>query len=132
MGVLNKKGISASRISQDEDMAPEGVLVEGYFVRLNEGDPLKSAAVGFGQGEAQFELKVTVTRLAQEGERTSEALDMVSAGKHKGPGGLLGLAAFGNPYALAAKFVMAKHATEDDMRKLGVQVADAVQKDLQK
>jgi hypothetical protein len=129
---LNAKGISASRVSGSDELASEGILVQGKFVELDEGDPLKSAAVGFGQGAAKTELKVMISNLPLGESNPDVTLDLQSSSGSKGLGGLLGLAICGNPYALAAKFVMSKHASEKDIRKLASEIESEIQKYLQK
>lgn len=128
---LNEKGIPARRVSGSDELASDGVLVQGEFLKLDEGNPLKGAAIGFNSGSAKMELKVMISNLPL-GESKPQALDMQSSMGQKGPGGLLGLAICGNPYVLAAKFVLSKHAAEKDIRKLASEIAEEIQKHLQK
>jgi len=127
---LNEKGIPAGRVSGSDELASEGILVQGEFLNLDEGDPLKQAAVGFNEGAAKMEIRVMISELPL-GQNNTETLDLQSSSTQKGPGGVLGLAICGNPYVLAAKFVIAKHAAEGDIRKLASEIAAAIQKHLQ-
>jgi hypothetical protein len=129
---LNEKGISASRVSTINEFATDGILVQGEFLNLDEGDPLKQAAVGLNTGASKMQIKVMISHLPLNESKPDEALDLQSSSASKGPGGILGLAICGNPYVLAAKFVMAKHTAEKDVRKLASEIAGEIQKYLQK
>jgi hypothetical protein len=128
---LNAKGLPASRVSRFDKLEAKGVLVQGKFVELDEGDPLKRAAVGFKQGATNMEVAVMIDRLPLSGSPQEKTLDLKSSTGSKGPGGLLGVAICGNPYALAAKFVLSKRAPEKDVRKLAKEIAGEIQKYLQ-
>ncbi|MFH1691670.1 MAG: DUF4410 domain-containing protein [Candidatus Omnitrophota bacterium] len=129
---LNEKGISASRLTAADELGQEGILVQGEFMKMDEGDPLKRAAVGLNTGATDMEVKVMISSLPLDENKTSDELDLKSSSASKGPGGVLGLAVCGNPYVLAAKFVMAKHTSEQDVRKLASQIADEIQHYLEK
>lgn len=128
---LNAKGIIASRASGLDELGSNGVLVQGKFVELDEGDPLKRAAVGFKQGATDMEVTVMISKLPLGESQPEKTLDLKSSTGSKGPGGLLGVAICGNPYALAAKFVLSKRAPEKDVRKLASEIAVEIQKYLQ-
>lgn len=129
---LNDKGISASRVSGLDELGSQGILVRGEFVKMDDGDPLKRAAVGLQTGATNMEVKVMISKLPLEESQSGDELDLKSSSSGKGPGGILGLAAAGNPYVLAGKFVMAQHTSEQDARKLASQIADEIQTYLQK
>lgn len=129
---LNEKGIPASRVSGNDELAPDGILVQGEFLELDEGNPLKQAAVGFNSGSTNMQIKVMISKLPLGDNNPAETLDLQSSTGQKGPGGALGLAICGNPYVLAAKFVIAKHTAEKDIRKLALEIAGEIQKHLQK
>ncbi len=129
---LNEKGIPASRVSSLNELASDGVLVQGEFLDLDEGDPLKQSAVGLNTGATKMEIKVMISNLPLDNSKPSDVLDLQSSSASKGPGGILGLAICGNPYVLAAKFVMAKHTAEKDIRKLALEIADKIQSYLPK
>lgn len=128
---LNAKGITASRAPGFDELGNDGVLVQGKFVELNEGDPLKRAAVGFKQGATSMEVTVMIGKLPLGEGQPEKTLDLQSSTGSKGPGGLLGVAICGNPYVLAAKFVLSKGAPEKDVRKLAKEIAGEIQKYLQ-
>lgn len=129
---LKEKGISASRVSRIDELGNNGILVQGEFLDLDEGDPLKRAAVGLGSGATNMQIKVMISRLPLNEGDSQDAFDLQSSTGGKTPGGLLGLAIFGNPYAIAAKFVISKHDPEKDMQKLASEIAGEIQKYLQR
>ena len=128
---LNEKGIPASRVSSFNELFSTGVLVQGEFLDLDEGDPLKQSAVGLNTGADKMEVKVMISKLPLDKSKPSKVLDLQSSSASKGPGGILGLAIRGNPYVLAAKFVIAKHTAEKDIRKLASEIASEIQSYLQ-
>ncbi len=128
---LNAKGLAASRVLRFDELEAKGILVQGKFVELNEGAPLKRAAVGFKQGATNMEVTVMISKLPLGEGQPEKTLDLKSSTGDKGPGGLLGVAICGNPYALAAKFVLSKRAPEKDVRKLAKEIAGEIQKYLQ-
>jgi hypothetical protein len=128
---LNAKGFAASRASSLDELGRDGVLVQGRFIELDEGDSLKRAAIGFKQGATNMDVQVMIVRLPLSNSRPEKTLDVQSSTGSKGPGGLLGVAVCGNPYALAAKFVLSKRAPEKDIRNLAKEIAGEIQKYLQ-
>jgi len=128
---LNAKGLPASRVSGFDKPETESVLVQGKFVEFDEGDPLKRAAVGFKQGATDMQVKVTIVKFPLSDSPPEKTLDLHASTGSKGPGGLLGVAICGNPYALAAKFVLSRRAPEKDVRKLAKEIAGEIQKYLQ-
>ncbi len=92
---------------------------------------MKRAAIGFKQGATNMDVQVMIVRLPLSNSRPEKTLDVQSSTGSKGPGGLLGVAVCGNPYALAAKFVLSKRAPEKDIRNLAKEIAGEIQKYLQ-
>lgn len=109
---LNQRGISASRVSNVP--AGQGVLVQGEFVGLG------------GSGET-MQVRVMMDNL---GDRSEEKFDLgaTSGRKAPGEGSAVAMAARGNPYALAARFVLSKKAAKDEVVKLASEIADKIQK----
>lgn len=128
---LNAKNIPTSRVSRFDQLASNGVLVQGEFLELDEGNNLKRAAIGFGSGAANMEIKVMVSRLPLGRDNSDVVFDAKSS-SGKGPGGLLGIAICGNPYALAAKFVLSKRASQKDIQALALKIAKEIEDYLQK
>ncbi len=96
----------------------QGWLVGGWFVSVNEGNRVLAASVGFGSGAETVELQVTVSDLARHPLEPFLFMGSASETKRR-PGGLL----MGNPYVLAAKYVITRGATEADVERQGEAVA---------
>jgi hypothetical protein len=79
---------------------------------------VEEAAVGFGTGSGKVAIEVVVSDLA--GNPRQPFLHIGSANaKHRMPGGLVTR----NPYAITAKFVLARGETERDVRAMGSAIA---------
>src|SRR5215475_5529864 len=115
---LNNSGIGASRLEPGAFMPPEGLLVGGEFLEVDEGNRMRRAMVGFGSGSEEVKVQVEVYDLAKD---PNAPFLVYGAGEegHKAPGAV----AFRNPYAAAARYVLSRNATEKDVVKLGNQIA---------
>jgi len=83
-----------------------------------ENQPGVEATVGFGKGSGHVSIEVAVSDLA--GDPRAPFLTIGSeSGRHQTPGGLVTM----NPYAMAAKFVLARGETEKDVKKEGAAIA---------
>lgn len=114
---LNNSGIRASRL-EPGSTPPDGLLVGGEFLEVDEGNRMRRAMVGFGAGSEEIKVQVEVYDLAKN---PSTPILVYGAGEEgrKGPGAV----AFRNPYAAAARYVLSRRATEKDVVKLGNQIA---------
>lgn len=135
---LNKAGEHAERLPNQtgfrKDFYPAdtvlpdvGWLVSGWFVRVKENEPAVEATVGFGHGSGEVEIQVVVFDLAHNPREPFLFMGTESGRQHR-PGGLVTM----NPYAMAAKFVLARGATEKDVRKQGAEIAGNLIRYIQK
>src|SRR5215510_5064328 len=115
---LNNSGIRASRLEPGAFMPPEGLLVGGEFLEVDEGNRMRRAMVGFGSGSEEVKVQVEVYDLAKDPNSPFLVYGAGEEGR-KGPGAV----AFRNPYAAAARYVLSRRATEKDVVKLGNQIA---------
>ncbi|HEY8516922.1 MAG TPA: DUF4410 domain-containing protein [Candidatus Binatia bacterium] len=120
---LNAKqlGVPAIRVQPDQPTPSNGWIVGGRIVNVDPGNAARSATVGFGTGESQVEVQVDVVAM-RDGARTQLLSFSDSAQSRKTPGGLVMM----NPYAMAAKFVVSRNATEREIQQLGGQIADEI------
>lgn len=110
--------IPASRAVRTAPLPAEGFVVGGEFLQVDEGNRLKRAVVGFGSGASEAMVQVEVYDLAQSRDQPILVYG-TGTGSKPMPGGIVSM----NPYAMAAKYVLSRNATEKDVRKLGKQIA---------
>jgi hypothetical protein len=118
---LNADGVPAQRLAGGAPQPTSGWLVRGVLTELDQGNQLRRAMVGFGVGESALQLWVGVTDLARNPDALFYTLE-ASDGSGKMPGAIVKL----NPYVAAAKFVMARHATERDVESTASAIAKAI------
>jgi hypothetical protein len=126
---LNGRGFIARRLSGSQGVLPrKGWLVQGVFTEVDEGNRIKRAVIGFGRGATRMEVQVAVSNLASQKPKTP----FIVFGTAKTPKKMPGAAVTLNPYIAAAKFVVEKDATEQDIRTTAEQIVDEIVKHNQK
>ena len=119
---LGESGFRASRIASDAALPADGWLIGGEFLEIDEGNRLRRAVVGFGAGQADVHVQVEVFDLLHD-QRNPVLVYGTAEASSKAPGGAVMTAATHNPYAMAARYVLSRRATEDEVKKLGKQIA---------
>lgn len=122
------KGLSSQNLGVPVFQLPPGApppaygwLVDGRILSVDPGNRAERAVVGFGAGEATAEVQAYVDQLGPTG--ATRLLEIgVDADSGKMPGGAVAK----NPYAMAAKFVIGRKATDKDIEKLGAEIAKQV------
>lgn len=110
--------IPAERETAGSPLPADGLLVGGQFMQVDEGNRLKRAVVGFGAGSTELLVQVAVYDLTQ-GRDQPVLVYGTGTGSKPTPGGVILM----NPYAMAARYVLSRDATEKDIRNLGRQIA---------
>ena len=110
--------IPATREAPGAPLPADGLVVCGQFMEVDEGNRLQRAMVGFGAGASDVLVQVSVYDLAQSREQPILVYG-TGTGSKPMPGGAVSM----NPYAMAARYVMSRNATEKDVRKLGKEIA---------
>jgi hypothetical protein len=110
--------LRAEFIPANADLPKEGWLVGGWFTKVDEGNRAMQATVGFEMGAEKVEIQVIVSNLAQD-PATPFLFTGSETGAHRMPGGVISK----NPYAMAARYVLARGATERDVKKQGAAIA---------
>jgi hypothetical protein len=110
--------IPATREAPGAPLPADGLVVGGEFLEVDEGNRLRRAIVGFGVGASDVLVQVSVYDLAQSRQQPILVYG-TGTGSKPMPGGAVSM----NPYAMAAKYVLARNASEKDMRRLGAQIA---------
>jgi hypothetical protein len=88
---------------------------------VQEGNRVQEATVGFGAGSGKISIEVVVSDLAGDPRQPFLCIGSDNA-KHRMPGGLVAM----NPYAMAAKFVLARGGTERDVKAMGSAIAQCL------
>ena len=115
----NPDGLRREFVPANAKFPQSGWLVGGWFVTVDEGNRAEAATIGFGTGAESVEVEVVVSDLAQNAVEPFLYLG-ADSDPRKMPGGLV----MGkNPYAMAAKFVLSRGATERDVKQEGVAIA---------
>ncbi|HEV7730827.1 MAG TPA: DUF4410 domain-containing protein [Candidatus Binatia bacterium] len=117
-------GVPVERLGRGS--APSsGWLVHGELLSVDPGNRTQRAIIGFGAGEATTEVAVDVDRLEPEGRRQTILTFGGTSDSGKMPGAVVTM----NPYVAAAKFVLGRQATAQDVQKLGNAIAAEIAKE---
>src|SRR5262249_15035747 len=88
----------------------------GEFLEIDEGNRLRRAVVGFGAGQADVHVQVEVFDLLRD-PRTPVLVYGTAEASSKAPGGAVMTAATHNPYAMAARYVLSRRATGEEVER---------------
>lgn len=116
---LRDQGVPAERLPTGT-LPRSGWLISGRFVDVDEGNRIRRAALGFGQGASQMQVEVGLSDLSDSDPTRPFAV----FGTVKQHGETPGAAVTLNPYAAAAKFVMEKNASDKDARKTAAEITE--------
>ncbi|MEI6267846.1 MAG: DUF4410 domain-containing protein [Methylococcaceae bacterium] len=126
---FNDKNLPAQRLgSFDNSLPNNGWLVNGMFTEVDEGNRLKRAVIGFGQGSTQMMVQIGVSDLASKNPQAP----FIIFGTIKDPSKLPGAVVTMNPYVAGAKFVMEKNASSKDVKNTAKQIVAEILKYKQK
>ena len=116
---LSASGLPAERFPTSAARPRAGWLLQGKFIAAEQGHAAMQASIGFGAGTPHLEIAAAVSDLAEP--EAGPFLMFGENSKHSLlPGGLITK----NPYVIAAKFVLAKGATDKDVQKLADQLTE--------
>jgi hypothetical protein len=122
---LSAKGLPARRLAEAGAGLPaSGWLVSGVFTEVDEGNRLKRAVMGFGQGATRMEVQVGLGDLAGPNPQAPFAVFGTVKEHGEMPGALVTM----NPYVAAAKFVLEKNATPRDVQNTADQIVAEILK----
>jgi hypothetical protein len=107
---LQNYQLPARRLLPGELHPKKGWVITGEFLEVDEGNRLRRAIIGFGAGETEMQIEVKV---ADEGRHPGNPFLVM--GTTTGSGKMPGAAVTLNPYVAAAKFVLAKNASDKDV-----------------
>jgi hypothetical protein len=119
---LTEKGITAQRLPANAPIPSQGWLVRGTFTKIDEGNQMARAVIGFGAGKTDVQVTTTTDDLSAGTAPAPLYLAQTAATSSKLPGAVVTL----NPIAGAAKFVLAgqdlDHSTKAAAEKIAEQV----------
>lgn len=116
---LTARKIPTTRQPRGMPLPADGLVVDGEFLQVDEGNRLRRAMVGFGAGASEVLAQVSVFDLAQSRDQP-----ILVYGTGKGSRPMPGAVITWNPYVMAAKYVLSHNATDKDVRRLGKQIAE--------
>ena len=107
---LRNNQLPARRLLPGQPYPKKSWVITGQFLEVDEGNRLQRAIIGFGAGATEMQIEVNVTDVSAPPD--SPFLVM---GSTTGSGKMPGAAVTLNPYVAAAKFVLAKNASDKDV-----------------
>ncbi len=124
---LTKKELNAQRFNVRGPLPANGLLVRGVFAQVDEGNRLRRVAIGFGAGDTEVQVFVSVDDLVRGSPKPFYELD-TKAESRKLPGAIITM----NPYVAAAKYVLSGHDLEKNITqtasKIAADIAERVKK----
>jgi len=125
---LSKAGFSSSRLPPNVPLAARGWLVRGLFTEVQEGNRLRRAMIGFGEGQTDVQVVTTVHDLSHGAPQPLYEI-ATDAGSGSKPGAAPTLVL--GPYGAAARYVMAGKDLEKNVRQTAAQIAAQLAKHMQ-
>ncbi len=125
---LTKAGFKACRVQGSMPVSTQGWLVRGLFTEVDEGNRVRRAMIGFGEGQTDIQVITVVDDLSQG---TPKPLYQVATDATSGstPGAAPTLVL--GPYGAAARFVMAGKDLEKNVKQTAAQIAQRMAKRVQ-
>jgi hypothetical protein len=124
---LTKKELNAQRFNLGVALPANGLLVRGVFAEIDEGNRIRRVAIGFGAGETEMQVFVSVDDLVQGSPKPFYELG-TKAESRKLPGAIITM----NPYVAAAKYVLSGRDLEKNITqtasKIAADIAERVKK----
>lgn len=121
---LRNVGLAAYRLGAADKLPAEGWLVRGSFVRIDEGDRLYRAIIGFGSGETELELVTSLSDLDQGNLQQPFCELSTSARSNRQPGAMITF----DPYVAAARFVVCGLDLDKNVIESAAKIATAITK----
>jgi Domain of unknown function (DUF4410) len=126
---LTKAGFSASRMGIGSPFPAQGWLLRGLFTEVAEGNRVRRALIGFGQGQTDIQVIATIDDLSQG---TPKPLYQIATDATSGstPGAAPTLVL--GPYGAAARFVMSGQDLEKNVKQTAAKIAGRITNRFQK
>jgi len=120
---LTKAGLTAQRLAAGAAMPTEGWIVRGVFLEVDQGNRLRRAIIGFGAGATEMQVAATTDDLSKGKPAPLYEVD-TSARSGRMPGAVVTL----NPVVAGARFVLAGHDLERNVKDSAAKIAEDVEK----
>lgn len=124
---LTKKELNAQRLNLGNAFPANGLLVRGVFTQVDEGNRLRRVAIGFGAGETEMQVLVSVDDLVHGSPKPFYELD-TKAESRKLPGAVITM----NPYVAAAKYVLSGRDLQKNITQTASKIAGDIAERLKK
>jgi hypothetical protein len=115
---LEAAGMQARRLRKNEPLPSSGWLVRGVFTRVQEGSRLQRSIIGFGAGDTDLQVIVTIDDLTGGTPKPLYSVE-TKADSGKLPGAVITL----NPYVAAARFAIAGGDLDRNVKQSATQIA---------
>ena len=119
---LAEKGITAIRLAANAPLPRQGWLVRGIFTKVDEGNRVRRAVIGFGAGQTDLQVAVATVDLSAGMAASPIYRAQIDATSNKRPGAII----LPNPYVAAAKFVLAGRDLDRSTRATAQRIADDI------
>ncbi len=118
---LTRAGFAASRVPAGMPLPTQGWLVRGLFTEVAEGNRLRRALIGFGQGQTDIQV---VTRIDDLSQGVPKPMYEIATGAASGsmPGAAPTLVL--GPYGAAARYVMAGQDLDKNVTQTAAKLAE--------
>ena len=117
---LSKTGLRAVRLQPGVPFPNQGWLLRGVFTEVDEGNRVRRAMIGFGQGQTDIQVVANVQDLSLGPPKPLYEIATDAASGDK-PGAAPTLAL--GPYGAAARFVMAGNDLDKNVKQTAAQIA---------
>jgi hypothetical protein len=101
---LKSLGFAVERVGREAKAAGSDLLIDGHFLTVDEGNPLRRLVIGFGTGASMVESQVQVYQ-GQEARKLMEFTTQSDSGKMPGAAPTLGVGAVAQGGATAGMVV---------------------------
>lgn len=124
---LTKKELSAQRFNTGGPLPANGLLVRGVFAQVDEGNRLRRVAIGFGAGDTEVQVFVSVDDLVRGSPKPFYELD-TKAESRKLPGAVITM----NPYVAAGKYILSGRDLEKNITQTASKIAADIAEHIKK
>jgi hypothetical protein len=117
---LSNNGFNARRLTPDAPLPTDGWLLQGVFTEVQEGNRLRRAMIGLGEGQTDVQVVVNMENLSKGPPKPFYEISTdANSGNKPGAAPVIAL----NPYAAAARFVMSGQDLNKNVRHTASQIA---------